>query len=272
MVSLIKYERSKSMNDTPELDEALDQASETLTSEEEQEVEPQETPQEETKPEEQLEEEETFAQKPELEGKSPEELEEIYHSWNKAYTQKRQAEKEELARMAERLQELEQQIPQEPEIPLNQMTPEQVQQFFSQKAEKIAQTARENSYIESQEKSFYELDGRLNDDSPEHDPNLFYAVVGQVSQLRDKYEQEKGTVFGFDFVGEAKRAIEAYDGHVKEQVQKYINNQNKTVKDKVNKFAKSNPKKAGAVKKAGGLDIDDAFSEALSEVGGSFEY
>jgi DNA repair ATPase RecN len=124
MVSLIKYERSKSMNDTPELDEALDQASETLTSEEEQEVEPQETPQEETKPEEQLEEEETFAQKPELEGKSPEELEEIYHSWNKAYTQKRQAEKQELARMAERLQELEQQIPQEPEIPLNQMTPE----------------------------------------------------------------------------------------------------------------------------------------------------
>ena len=263
------------MNDTPELDEALDQASETLTSEEEQEVEPQETPKEEqeTEPkEEQLEEEETFADKPELEGKSPEELEEIYHSWNKAYTQKRQAEKQEMARMAERLQELEQKIPQEPEIPLNQMTPEQAQQFFSQKAEKIAQTARENSYIESQEKSFYELDGRLNDDSPEHDPNLFYAVVGQVSQLRDKHEQEKGTVFGFDFVGEAKRAIEAYDGHVKEQVQKFINNQNKTVKDKVNKFAKGNPKKAGAVKKAGGLEIDDAFKEALTEVGGSFEY
>lgn len=269
------------MTDTPELDEALDQASAELTSEEESEVpeaqeevdqeEESETkePQEETKPEEA--EEEKFADKPELTGKSPEELEEIYQNWQKAYTQKRQAEKEELSKLQQRLQELESKVPQEPEVPPEQMSPEQFKEYFAKRAEKIAQSARENAYIESQEKSFYELDSRLNDESPDFNPQLFYAVVGQVSQLRDKFEKENGTVFGFDFVGEAKSQLKAYDDTLKAEVQKYITNQNKTVTNKVQKFAKNNPKtKAGNIKKAGGLDLDDAFSEALSEVGGSF--
>lgn len=261
------------MNDTPTLDEALEEASSTLTEEVETETEeqPQEVQEETQEPEESQ--EEVFAEKPELEGKSPEELEEIYQNWQKAYTQKRQAEKEEVKSMQKKLREIEAKQAQEPEIPIEQMTPEQLQQHFTKKAQAIATVARENSYIEAQEKSFYELDERLNEDNPKHDPNLFYAVVGQVTQERDKFEQENGTVVGFDFVGEAKAKIQAYDELVKQQVQNYLSKQNKAVQSKSDRFRKSNPKtKAGEVKKAGGMDLEDAFSEALSETGGGFEY
>jgi len=268
------------MTDTPELDEALDQASDELTIKDgELQEETQETDgsQEETTQENQEDnpdeaDEETFADKPELAGKSPEELEEIYQNWQKAYTQKRQAEKEEMKALREKVAQLELKVPQEPEKPIDQMTPQELQEYFAQRATKIADNAKENAYIESQEKAFYELDPRLNEDSPEFNPALFYSVVGQVSQARDKFEAENGTVFGFDFIGEAKNQIKAYEDLLKAEVQKYVTNNNKTVSNKVQRFAKSNPKtKAGNVKKAGGLDLDDAFREALGEVGGSFD-
>ena len=263
------------MNDTPTLDEALEEASSTLTTSEDEPEESEEQPQEveeEVESEEQTE-EESFADKPELEGKSPEELEEIYTNWQRAYTQKRQAEKEELAKIREEMEQLKAQVPQEPQIPIEQMSPEQLKDFFAQRAQKIAESAKENAYIESQEKAFYELDDRLNQDSPTHDEGLFYTVVGKVTQQREQYEKENGGVFGFDFVGEAKKAVQAYDESVKKQVQNYLSKQNQTVKNKAQRFQKANPKtKAGNVKKAGGLDLEDAFDEALSEVGGSFGY
>lgn len=264
------------MTDTPTLDEALEQASSTLTtSEEESEEQPQEVQEEaeEAQDPQEESEEESFADKPELEGKSPEELEEIYTNWQRAYTQKRQAEKKELAKIREEMERLKAQVPQEPQIPIDQMSPQQLSEYFAGRATKIAETARENAYIESQEKAFYEIDNRLNEDSPNHDEGLFYTVVGKVTKLRDQYEKENGSVFGFDFVGEAKKAIQAYDESVKKQVQNYLGNKNQTVKDKAQKFQKSNPKtKAGEVKKAGGLDLDDAFNEALAETGGSFGF
>jgi hypothetical protein len=268
------------MQDTPELEEALEQASDELTiedgepQEETQEVEdPQEeTTQEDSKTKPEEDQEEAFADKPELAGKSPEELEEIYQNWQKAYTQKRQAEKEEMKALQEKMAELESKVPQEPQKPIDQMTPQELQEYFAERATKIANNAKENAYIESQEKAFFDLDSRLNEDSPEFNPALFYSVVGQVSQARDRFEAENGTVFGFDFVGEAKNQIKAYEDLLKAEVQKYVTNNNKTVSNKVQKFAKSNPKtKAGNVKKAGGLDLDDAFKEALGEVGGSFD-
>lgn len=261
------------MTDTPTLDEALQEASSTLTtSEDESEEQPQEVQEETQEPKEESQ-EEVFADKPELEGKSPQELEEIYTNWQRAYTQKRQTEKEELAKIKEEMGQLKAQVPEEPQIPIDQMSPQQLSEYFAGRATKIAETAKENAYIESQEKSFYEIDGRLSEDSPTHDEGLFYTVVGKVTKLRDQFEKENGSVFGFDFVGEAKKAVQAYDESVKKQVQNYLGKQNQTVKDKAQRFQKANPKtKAGNVKKAGGLDLDDAFNEALAETGGSFGF
>lgn len=277
------------MQDLPSIDQAFEEAV-ALTieespedgdfKEEAPEAEPETKPEAEVKeevPEKAEPEEETFAEKPSLEGKTPEELDEIYKNWQKSYTQTRQAEKAREKEMAEKLAEYEKTLSQfksqEPEKPINEMTVEELQQHFALKAQEIAKTAQENSYIEAQEKSFYELDKRLDEDHPEHDPNLFYSVVGQVTKLRDQYESDKGTVVGFDFVGEAKKVISAYDEAVKQKVQSYLKRNNETARGKVDQSSKANPKASQAkLKKTGGLDLDEAFEEALNETKGSFGF
>lgn len=273
----------------PSIDEAFEEAvaltieeapEDDAFKEEAPEAEPETKPETEVKEEEAEKaepEEEAFADKPDLSGKTPEELEEIYKNWQKSYTQTRQAEKAREKEMAEKLAQYEKTLSQfkaqEPEKPINEMTVEELQQHFATKAQEIAKTAQENSYIEAQEKSFYELDKRLDEDHPEHDPNLFYSVVGQVTKLRDQFESDKGTVVGFDFVGEAKKVISAYDEAVKQKVQSYLKRNNETARGKVQESSKANPKSSSAkLKKAGGLDLEEAFEEALNETKGTFGF
>lgn len=273
------------MNDLPTIDEAFNEAVE-LTSKESLAEEPEateETPEEESKtePEKEVKEEaekvepeteETFADKPDLSGKTPEELEKIYKDWQKSYTQKRQAEKEEFKKLQSRLSELEAKTPKF-EKPVSQMTPQEFQDFTLAQARKQVEAERDNAYIESQEKSFYEVDPRLDEDSPEHDPALFYSTVGQLTKEREAYEKEHGSVYGFDFVGKAKGLVKAYDEAVKLKVQSYLKKNNESARNKVEKSSKVNPKTSVAkMKKVGGLDLDDAFEEALTEVKGSFSW
>lgn len=276
------------MSDLPSIDQAFDEAvaltsKNPLAEEVEEEAEaPKAEP--ETKPEEkevegeveekaeaETETEETFAEKPSLEGKTPEELESIYKDWQKSYTQKRQAEKEEIKKLQERLSELEAKAPKPEDIPINEMTPEQFRDYTLAQAKKQVMVERDNAYIESQEKAFYEVDKRLDEDSPDHDEALFYSVVGKLTKAREAYEAENGSVYGFDFVGQAKDLVKAYDEGIKQKVQSYLKKNNEKVRSKVEKTSKTNPKTQSAkMKKAGGLELEDAFEEALTEVKGSF--
>ena len=271
-------------NDSPELDAIIEEAS--LTSEESPAEEPTETkpesqskepeaPESETKEGEV--EEEKFADKPDLTGKTPEELEEIYQNWNKAYTQKRQAEKEELRKQQEEVarakQELEKYQKQAPQKNIVDMSPQELAQHFAQKAKEIESVAKENSYIESQEQAFYSLDKRLDEDNPEFDEALFYSTVGVLTKEREQFEKENGTVVGFDFVGKAKEKIKAYDEKVKQKVQSYLKKQEGIARTKTDKFGKANPNtKSGKVKKSGSMDLDEAMSEAIAETGAKFSW
>lgn len=274
------------MSDLPSIDQAFDEAV-ALTSEnplaeeaeaetEAPEVEPETNPEEkevkgEADDKAETEAEETFADKPSLEGKTPEELESIYKDWQKSYTQKRQAEKEEMKKLQERLAELEAKAPKAEDIPINEMTPEQFRDYTLAQAKKQVLVERDNAYIESQEKAFYEVDKRLDDESPDHDEALFYSVVGKLTKEREAYEAENGSVYGFDFVGRAKDLVKAYDEGVKQKVQSYLKKNNERVRSKVEKNSKANPKTQSAkMKKAGGLELEDAFEEALTEVKGTF--
>lgn len=274
------------MSDLPSIEQAFDEAV-TLTSEnplaEEAEAETQAPEAEpETKPEEkevegkaddkvETEAEDNFADKPSLEGKTPEELDAIYKDWQRSYTQKRQAEKEELRKLQERLNEYEAKMPKLEDIPINRMSPQQFKEYTLAQAKKQVEAERDNAYIESQEKAFYEVDKRLDDESPDHDEALFYSVVGKLTKEREAYEAENGSVYGFDFVGRAKDLVKAYDEGIKQKVQSYLKKNNERVRSKVEKNSKANPKTQSAkMKKAGGLELEDAFEEALTEVKGTF--
>jgi hypothetical protein len=256
-----------------DLDAIAEEVSSELTSKEspaEETTETEPESQETTKGEEEV---ETFADKPDLTGKTPEELEKLYQDWQKAYTQKRQAEKEELRRYKEDLEKAKAQIPKQDEKPISEMTPQELQEHFAKKAQEIATTAKENSYIEAQEKAFLDLDKRLDEDSPEFDEDLFYGVVGSLTKQRELYEAKNGTVVGFDFVGKAKEKIAAYNEKVKQNVQSYLKKQEGIAQSRTDKFGKANPKtQSGKVKKTGGMDLDEAMSEAMEEVGATFSW
>ena len=128
------------MSVLPTIDEAFDEAVELTSKDSFAEPKTEEkapTKELETKPEKEVEEEgedkaeteeEAFAEKPDLSGKTPEELEEVYKSWQKSYTQKRQEEKKALKEMETRLKELEAQVPKYEEDPAL-MTPQELQEW-----------------------------------------------------------------------------------------------------------------------------------------------
>lgn len=282
-----KGEQVMFTQDLPSIDEAFDEAvaltsKESLADEDETE---EEAPEEEseTKPEAEADEvkeeaedkaeaevEEKFADKPDLDGKSPEELEKIYQDWQKAYTQKRQAEKEEMHKLQERMKELEAKAPKQ-EKPVEEMNPQEFKEYALAQAKRQVEVERDNAYIESQEKLFYELDPRLDEDNPNFDQALFYSTVGQLTKEREAFEAESGSAYGFDFVGKAKGLIKSYDEAVKTKVQSYLKTNNEKARAKVDKSTKTNPKtQAAKLKKKGGMDLEDAFEEAINEVSGSF--
>lgn len=92
---------------------------------------PQETPKEEPKatPEEQPQ-EESFSEKIEAKGRTPEELDEIYSKYQKAYTQKRQREKEEVRKYQEQIKAYEEKLKGQitPEAPSTQRQPQNQEQ------------------------------------------------------------------------------------------------------------------------------------------------
>jgi hypothetical protein len=135
---------------------------------------------------------------------------------------KRQAEKEQLRALEEKLSQYEAQTPKLEDIPINRMTPQQFKEYTLAQAKKQVEAERDNAYIESQEKAFYEVDKRLDDESPDHDEALFYSVVGKLTKEREAYEAKNGSVYGFDFVGRAKDLIKAYDEGMKQKVQNYL--------------------------------------------------
>jgi len=270
------------MSDLPSIDEAFDEAvaltsKESLAEEpeveeeaptEESEIEPEKEVKEEAEDKAEPEAEETFADKPDLSKLTPEQMEDIYKNWQKTYTQKRQAEKQALKEMEARIQELATKVPDKDPY---QMTPQELQEWTLSQARKQVELERDNAYIESQEKSFYEVDKRLDEDNPEHDDALLLYTVGKLTKEREAYEKENGSVYGFDFVGKAKGLVKAYDDKIKLQVQSYLKRNNETARNKVEKSSKINPKtSSGKMKKVGGLDLDDAFEEALAETKGTF--
>ena len=125
---------------------------------------------------------------------APPELLGVYKQWQRDYTQKRQMEKEYIKGLEEKLAKFEQSGNQ-PQINPNQPQPKNLVDNIISTVKKEIQTEQENSYIESNEKNFFNLDSRLDPNSPDHDEILLNYVAGKLSDMRDEYEsQHNGSI------------------------------------------------------------------------------
>lgn len=191
--------------------------------------------------------EETFAEKGELQGKTPEELEEIYKNWQRSYTEKRQKETQELKEYREKLAKLEAQKPEQDrkvedvrddmnkateDVELGKMSVEEytkhMRKLMAEEARQIAREEfqtlskeqQENQYQEQAYQDFLNADdkGRLNPNSPTKDETLIREVQDHLAKELDKHIKETGTAKGFDTTTLAKAKIKEYDDKLDEIV------------------------------------------------------
>lgn len=202
---------------------------------------------------------------------APPELLGVYKQWQRDYTQKRQAEKEYIKGLEEKLSKFEQVVNQ-PQINPNQPQPKNLVDNIISTVKKEIQTEQENSYIESNEKNFFNLDSRLDPNSPDHDEILLNYVAGKLSDMRDEYEaQNNGSTLGFDFTGNAKSLIAKYEEKLTNANKAFLNQQSQNAKNNAQKFAKTNPTaKTSPSKPSGKMSLDEAFDKAVDDTGANF--
>jgi hypothetical protein len=202
---------------------------------------------------------------------APPELLGVYKQWQRDYTQKRQTEKEYIKGLEEKLSKFEQ-VGNQPQINPNQPQPKNLVDNIISTVKKEIQTEQENSYIESNEKNFFNLDSRLDPNSPDHDEILLNYVAGKLSDMRDEYEaQNNGSTLGFDFSGNAKSLIAKYEEKLTNANKAFLNQQSQNAKNNAQKFAKTNPTaKTSPSKPSGKMSLDEAFDKAVDDTGANF--
>lgn len=193
--------------------------------------------------------EESFAEKGDLSGKTPEQLEEIYKNWQRSYTEKRQKETQRQKELEAKIAELESKMVQPAQtqqvvptqekaeaarqaLDLGQMTVNQYTDYMRDLAREEARQVAKQEYgelIKTQHEEqlqskavsdFENADPRLNEHSPEADKEYREEVRREVAELLDKHLLEHGTYAGFDTTKVTKQIIEAKDKKLDELIKK----------------------------------------------------
>jgi len=267
-------------NETPTtIEDAFEAASETLTSteetpseepdktqsESESEEETPESPEEDTDSESKEEEADFLGIDGDIEKMTSEELLGVKKTWQQKYTQKRQAERQELEDLRSQVAEKGKVEPAQAETakPVSQMNQNEYAQYVADMAKAEVRVAEDNAYIEAQEKSFYETDSRLNKDNPEFNQDLHDLVILRLANERDSHEAEGKPVKEFDFIGRSKELIGSYDTSIKQIKQDYLTKQSKIARTKSEDFAKTAPKTSGAKTKKKNMNLDEAIAASL---------
>lgn len=225
---------------------------------------------------------ESFSQKMDTKGLTPEKLEEIYANYQKAYTQKRQKEKEEIRKYQEELRAYKERSQITPQAAATQNTPEQkevqrqfdlgnlsfeeytqtMRQLMSEDARRIAKEEFESLYSQRQDGSnqeqmlqrFNALDERFdpkftNPESPEYNKLnhwLYQSVAGELAHALQEHLNETGSSLGFDSDSIAKEAIKRFDSQIDSVVASKVRESTQNAQNKATTVARSAPKGGNA--------------------------
>lgn len=288
----IKQSIGEAMTDT-----ASDTQSTEVIAEESPQVEPDQKAEKKQPEVPEIEREETFAEKGDLQGKTPEELEEIYKNWQRAYTEKRQKETQELKHLREQVeqskarsktaersvQDIRQDAQQaQRDVELGKMSVEQytehIKKLMAEEARQIAReefrtlstAQKEQQYQEQAYQAFISADdkGRLNPDSPTADEVLINEVQGFLAKELQKHIEEKGTAKGFDAGTLAKKRVEEYDARLDEIIKKRTQQSTQLAQARAAKAKKSATKGTNTDSSpVDGNSIKDILSKAVEETG-----
>lgn len=202
----------------------------------------------------------------------PEELKGTYKSLQADYTRKRQKEAAEMKKMRDQIASFDNgqkqiSVRQMPQAPASNPIQAAVQQEFAiERARQEYQ--KEVDYVTNAQQEFVALDERLNSELPNYDQQMAHAIEHELAVKRGEYEQEHGTVKGFDFIGLSKQLVKNWDSYLDKQYKDYISRQNVLAKKNVEKSRLQNPDHTSAPgMKAGKMTIEEAVDEAWNQMG-----
>lgn len=230
---------------------------------------------------------ESFTEKGDLTGKTPEQLEEIYQNWQKAYTTKRQTETQQLKELQAKIAELEgrtqqvQTVEQKAEtareqVELGQMTvpeyTEYIQSLVIEKAREAAQQEYKTMIAEEREQQlaskaleqFQGADPRLDKNSPEHNEKFAIEVQRELADELDKHLEKTGSYDGFDAATLTKQIVDRRDAELDEIIKKRTIQSTQAAKMRDAKARKSEVRGSAADGQSiGGNSIRNILSEAV---------
>lgn len=239
--------------------------------------------------------EEVFADKGDLKGKTPEELEETYNAWQKAYAAKRQKETAELRELKAKIAEIESKTQVEPQgttqdkvdeaqkqVELGNMTMTEYTQYvrnlLAEDARRIAReevTAvtteqQESSYQEQAVNDFRQADPRLDEHNPDnvYDEKFANDIRRELADLLDEHLEKTGSYKGFDTKSIAKQIVERRDAEIDEIIKKRTQQSTQAAKMREAKMRKSEVRGTTvSSQKIGGDSIKDILSDTLDNLG-----
>lgn len=246
---------------------------------------------------------ETFAEKIEAKGLDPEKLDEIYSNYQKAYTKKRQKEKEELRKLQEEVKRYKEAASQgqvAPQAASTQTTQEQreakrqfdlgnlsfeqytetMRALMSEDARAIAQEEVKTYIARQQDESnqeqmlqrFNTLDERfdkkfIDPESPEYNQMnhwLYQNVAMELANSLQAHIDEHGSSLGFDSDPIAKEALQRFDKQIDSMVAGRIKQSTQTAVAKAQDVQKSNPNGASIkTVPTGAKNLRDLISSAM---------
>jgi vacuolar-type H+-ATPase subunit I/STV1 len=271
------------MTDSPSFRDIASEAVEPV------EAETQETP--EVQPDAQVEQteqtqEEVFAEKSDLAGKTPEQLEQTYNEWQKAYTAKRQKETQELKEYLEKIAELEKKLTMQPQasqsVEQEQLAREQVElgnmsvaeytAFVAQQAREVAREEYKEMMAQEKEQQlaskaleqFEGADPRLNSNSPEYKETFKNEVQRELAELLDEHLTTNGSYQGFDAQTLTKQIIARRDDELDNIIKKRTIESTQAAKMREAKAKKAEVRGTTSNGQSiGGNSIRDILSEAV---------
>lgn len=257
------------MTDTPTLEEALEQASGTLSSKESEgaqqtdATETEATEEVTTKPEAEVDTEAETEENTPLDKFDPEklpaELKPLYKNLMKGFTQGRQKDREELNKLRQELDGLRQQSA-EPQKPL---TPEE---YIQQVAEQTITQKRVEDYKASALADYNNADPRLNIDGDQYDDVVDSYVATELNRELEKFVTENGSELGFPHKELIKKYLDKWDQKVQKEVENYLAKQKQIAKKAELSSGRFNPKSSAAsVKPSGSMTLEQAMQAALAK-------
>lgn len=265
------------ITESPTIEEAVEQASNSLTSSSTENAQPVETEDSQTENTETQEQptkevqEETPVDSlidPET---LPKELKPIYEqmkrNMDKGFTQGRQKDREQINQLQKELAQLKQQAQPDPQKVWETLTPEQkIEQLANQKVLE----AKLNDFRDQALKDYNTLDKRLDNSegNEAYDKTMDTAISTQLDKLLEDHVAIHGNELGFDYQTHAKELIQEWDNYIKTNTDRFLAKQRELAKKNESKTMKSNPKSSNAnVQPNSTMSLEDAVSAAFNKVG-----